>query len=194
MKLILASSSVRRAEILNAAGIPFEVRAANVDESRHSGETPAQMVERLAREKAEATAREIYSSGPLTVLAADTVVVVDGEIFGKPANAEDARAMLRKLCGREHEVLSGFAALRIPDHALRSGVETTRVWFTEMSDAEIHAYVASGEPLDKAGAYAIQGLAGRYIPRIDGCYFNVVGLPLARVSQALRELDWPSDE
>jgi nucleoside triphosphate pyrophosphatase len=191
MKLILASSSPRRAEILTAAGIPFEVRAAMIDESRRAGETPAQMVERLARQKAEATAREIYSSGPLTVLAADTVVVVDGEIFGKPANAADAHAMLRKLRGREHDVLSGFAALRIPDHAVLSGVETTRVWFAEMSDAEIDAYAASGEPLDKAGAYAIQGIAGRHIPRIDGCYFNVVGLPLARVWQALNKLGWP---
>jgi len=149
------------------------------------------MVARLAREKAEAAAREISSNEAAIILGADTVVFADSDIFGKPANLQDARAMLRKLRGREHQVMSGIAALRLPDRAMSCGVETTRVWFADMSEAEVEAYLASGEPMDKAGAYAIQGTAGRYITRIDGCYFNVVGLPLARVWQALKELGWP---
>jgi septum formation protein len=192
MKLILASASPRRAEILAGAGIEFEVRPANIEELRMPDESPEEMVERLARAKAGTVAREVQPLEPTIILSADTVVVVDAEIFGKPANSGDAREMLRKLRGREHDVVTGFAALRLPDRAIRSGSETTRVWFAPISDAEVDAYVSSGEPLDKAGSYAIQGLAGRYIPRVDGCYFNVVGLPLARIWQALKELGWPS--
>jgi septum formation protein len=191
MKLILASASPRRAEILAGAGFAFEVLPANITESRLRDESPEQMVERLARAKAEAVALELHSPEPAIVLGADTVVVADAEIFGKPANSAVAREMLLKLRGREHRVVTGFAALRLPDGVMRSGFETTRVCFAPMSNAEVEAYVSSGEPLDKAGAYAIQGFAGRYIPRIDGCYFNVVGLPLARVWQALTELGWP---
>jgi septum formation protein len=191
MKLFLASASPRRAEILTGAGIAYEVVAVNINESRLPGESPEQMVERLARTKAEADAIAIHSSEPAIVLGADTVVVSDDKIFGKPANSGDAREMLRKIRGREHRVITGFAALRLPDRTILSGVETTRVWFAPMTDAEVDDYVSTGEPLDKAGAYAIQGIAGRYIPRIDGCYFNVVGLPLARVWQALAELGWP---
>lgn len=191
MKLFLASASPRRAEILRNAGIAFEVAAANVNESRLLGESPEQMVERLARAKAEAAASAIRSAEPAIILGADTIVVVDEEIFGKPANSNDARKMLRILRGREHRVITGFAALRIRDQAILSGTETTHVSFAPMTDAEVDAYVSTGEPLDKAGAYAIQGIAGRYISRIDGCYFNVVGLPLARVWQVLTELGWP---
>jgi septum formation protein len=192
MKLILASASPRRAEILAAAGIPFVIRASQIDESRWPGESPEKMAERLARAKAETVAREDNSDGPRIILGADTVVVVDDKILGKPGNAAAAREMLVKLRGREHRVITGFALLRAQDNEIRSGHEITRVWFSDMTDAEVGAYVATNEPLDKAGAYAIQGIAGRYIPRIEGCYFNVVGLPLARVWQALQDLGWPN--
>ena len=192
MRLILASASPRRAEILAAAGIPFEIREPKIDESRLPDESPEQMVERLAREKANAAARVGNLLGPHIILGADTVVVADEEILGKPGSAAAARQMLRKLQGREHRVITGFALLRMHDGEIRSGYETTRVWFSAMTDAEIDAYVDTSEPLDKAGAYAIQGIAGRFIPRIEGCYFNVVGLPLARISQALKELGWPA--
>ena len=192
MKLILASGSLRRAEILAAAGIPFEVRATKTDESRLAGESPEQMVERLARTKAQAAATDVNASSLYMILGADTVVVEGEEILGKPQNAADARRMLLKLRGREHRVITGFALLRVQDGEIRAGHETTRVWLSAMTDAEVDAYVASGEPLDKAGAYAIQGIAGRYIPRIEGCYFNVVGLPLARVWKALTDLGWPN--
>ena len=192
MKLILASASPRRAEILAAAGIPFEIRAPKIDESRLTGESPEKMVERLAREKANAVARAGNFSGPHIILGADTVVVAGEEILGKPRDPAIAREMLLKLRGRKHRVLTGFALLRTQDGEIRAGSETTRVWFSAMTDAEIDAYVDTNEPLGKAGAYAIQGIAGRFIPQIDGCYFNVVGLPLARIWQALKELGWPA--
>jgi septum formation protein len=192
IKLILASASPRRAEILTAAGIPFEVLASEVDESRLPGESPEQMVERLARTKAEAVVRSFSSFGPRIILGADTVVIGGEEILGKPGNAATARQMLLKLQGREHQVSTGFALLRAQDGKILSGYETTRVWISSMKDDEVDTYVATREPLDKAGAYAIQGIAGRYIPRIEGCYFNVVGLPLARVWQALVDLGWPN--
>jgi septum formation protein len=192
MKLILASASPRRAEILSAAGIPFEVHASAIDESQLRGESPEEMVERLARAKTEAVARELLPTSPVIILSADTVVVVDDEILGKPGNAATARGMLLKLRDREHLVITGFALLRVQDNQIRVGHETTRVWFSQMTDAEIDAYVATDEPLDKAGAYAIQGIAGRYIPRIKGCYFNVVGLPMARVWEAMKNLGWPN--
>jgi nucleoside triphosphate pyrophosphatase len=192
MKLILASASPRRAEILSAAGIPFEVRASRIDESRLPGESPEKMVERLARAKAEAVALELLPSDSTIILGADTVVVANDEILGKPGNAATAREMLPKLRGREHLVITGFALSRPQDNQIRVGHETTRVWFSNMTNDEVDAYVATHEPLDKAGAYAIQGIAGRYIPRIEGCYFNVVGLPLARVWQVLKEFGWPT--
>ena len=188
MKVILASASPRRAEILTVAGIPFVVRASKIDESRLPGESPENMVERLARAKAEDVARELLPAGPTIILGADTVVVVNGEILGKPGNAATAREMLLKLRGREHRVITGFALLRVQHKQIHVGHETTRVWFSEITDAEIDSYVATGEPFDKAGAYAIQGIAGRYIPRIEGCYFNVVGLPMARVWEAMKDL------
>ena len=190
MKVILASASPRRAEILTVAGIPFVVRASKIDESRLPGESPENMVERLARAKAEDVARELLPAGPTIILGADTVVVVNGEILGKPGNAATAREMLLKLRGREHRVITGFALLRVQHKQIHVGHETTRVWFSEITDAEIDSYVATGEPFDKAGAYAIQGIAGRYIPRIEGCYFNVVGLPMARVWEAMKDLGW----
>lgn len=131
---------------------------------------------------------EIRREGIAIVLGADTVVVADAEVLGKPSLMMGAREMLLKLRGREHQVITGFAVLRIPEGNLKVGYEVTRVWIAPLTDVEVDAYVATGEPLDKAGAYAIQGIAGRYIPRIEGCYFNVVGLPLARIWQALTEL------
>jgi septum formation protein len=178
--LILASRSPRRHEILTAAGIPHRVLAAEVNESVRPGESAAEYVRRLAREKAEAVAA---APGDV-VLGADTVVVVDGEILGKPADAAAARAMLGRLAGREHEVITGIC-LRGPAGTVEDA-EATRVCFLPLSAAEIDAYVASGEPMDKAGAYAIQGLASKFVSRVEGCYFNVVGLPLAKVYEHLR--------
>jgi nucleoside triphosphate pyrophosphatase len=178
--LVLASQSPRRSEILRQAGIPFVVRAANIDEAPLAGERPEDYVRRLAEEKARAV-----ELGPgENVLAADTTVVVDGTMLGKPEDAEDARRMLRLLEGRRHDVLTGIC--------LRDGITVTvdwaqtGVWFSEMTEAEIAGYVGSGEPMDKAGAYAIQGLASKFIQKIDGCYFNVVGLPVALVYRYLR--------
>ena len=186
MNLILASASPRRAEILQAAGLHFTVLPAEVDEARFAGELPHEHVQRLASAKAELSATRF--AGPGIILAADTVVAVEGEIFGKPHSTEDARRMLRTLSGRMHSVLTGVTLIRLPDAARRSFVETTHVHFAPLSLADIEEYLATEEPYDKAGAYAIQGRAGRYIPMIEGCYFNVVGLPLARVFQSLREL------
>jgi len=188
MKLILASSSPRRAEVLADAGFTFEVVAARVDESRRTGEQAEAYVRRLAEAKARAVAGGV--SPPAIVIAADTVVVMDGEVLGKPASAEDAGRMLRRLSGRTHQVLTGLAVLKIPGGAARVEIETTRVTFAPLTEAEIEAYVASGEPLDKAGAYAIQGRGGRLVARVEGCYFNVVGLPLARLYRILREMGW----
>jgi septum formation protein len=194
MKLILASASPRRAEILAAAGIPFETHPTNIDELRRAGESTVQLVERLARTKAETAARAMRSAEPAIILGADTVVVLGDEVLGKPLDAANAREMLMKLRGREHQVITGFAAMHVSDGAIRLGHETTRVWLMPMSDADVDDYVATGEPLDKAGAYAIQGVAGKFIPKIEGDYFNVVGLPLARVWQALTELGWPASK
>ena len=189
MKLILASSSPRRAEILANAGLPFSVLSSAVDESPYPGESPAALVQRLANAKADlVTARAV---GPAIVLAADTIVVLDDRILGKPASLEAARHMLRQLSGRTHSVLTGVSLIRLPDGERRQFIESTLVHFRPVTEEEISAYLATEEPLDKAGAYAIQGQAGRYIPRIEGCYFNVVGLPLSRVLTELKVLGWP---
>jgi septum formation protein len=191
MKLILASGSLRRAEILRNAAIPFTVLSSAVDETPIAGESPDDLVRRLAEAKADlAAARAV---GPAIILAADTIVTIDGRILGKPRSADDARRALEQLSGRTHSVVTGVAFVRLPDAFRRVFVESTIVHFRELSSEEILRYIATGEPFDKAGSYAIQGRAGRYIPRIEGCYFNVVGLPLARVAQALAELGWPED-
>jgi len=188
MKLILASASVRRAEILRDAGYHFSVLSSAVDETPFAGESPHDLVLRLAEAKAQlAAARAV---GPAIIIAADTEVVLDGRIFGKPRSSDDARRMLTKLSGRSHNVLTGVAVVRLPDAERISFVETTRVEFAPLSDEEITRYLDTGEPYDKAGAYAIQGYAARYIPCIEGCYCNVVGLPLSRLQQALTELGW----
>ena len=191
MKLILASASPRRAEILRSAGLPFLVLSSAVDETPIPGESPQELVLRLALAKAElAAARAV---GPAIVIAADTIVTLDGATLGKPRTTEDAGQMLEKLSGRTHSVITGVALIRLPDVERREFYETTRVQFTALDAEEIVRYLSSGEPFDKAGAYAIQGRAGRYIPRIEGCYYNVVGLPLARLCQALVELGWSED-
>jgi septum formation protein len=189
MKLILASSSPRRAEILANAGLPFTVLSSAVDESPYPGEAPAALVQRLANAKADlVTARAV---GPAIVLAADTVVLLDNKILGKPHSTEDARHMLQQLSGRTHSVLTGVALVRLPDGERRQFIESTLVHFRPITEEELSSYLATREPYDKAGAYAIQGQAGRYIPRIEGCYFNVVGLPLARVLTEMQTLGWP---
>jgi septum formation protein len=188
MKLILASASPRRAEILRDAGIIFSATPSEVDETPLPGESPHDHVQRLAAAKAEAVAAR--SIGPAIVIGADTVVTIDDHIIGKPRSAEDARRTLTKLSGRTHSVLTGVTLIRLPDAERISFVEETLVHFSPLSAEEISQYLATEESYDKAGAYAIQGRAGRYIPRIEGCYFNVVGLPLARVAQELKVLGW----
>jgi septum formation protein len=188
MKLILASSSPRRAEILRNAGISFFVLTSAIDETPVPGESPNDLVLRLANAKAELVAARAV--GPAIVIAADTIVTLDGKILGKPRSSDDARRMLEQLSGRTHCVVTGVALTRLPDAAHLEFVESTLVHFDPLSSEEISAYLSTGEPYDKAGAYAIQGRAARYIPRIEGCYFNVVGLPLARVTAALQDLGW----
>jgi septum formation protein len=191
MKLILASASLRRAEILHSAGLPFSVLSSAVDETPIPGESPKQMVQRLALAKAElAAARAV---GPAIIIAADTTVTLDGGVLGKPRTTDDARQMLEKLSGRTHSVITGVALIRLPDAERIEFSETTHVHFAALEPDEIVRYLSSGEPFDKAGSYAIQGRAGRYIPRIEGCYYNVVGLPLARLCSALAELGWSEE-
>ena len=191
MRLILASASARRAEILRDAGYHFSVLSSAIDETPYPDESPQDLVQRLASTKGElAAARAV---GPAILIAADTEVVLDGHIFGKPRSSDDARRMLTKLSGRTHSVLTGVCLIRLPDAERVSFVETTLVTFASLSEEEITRYLATGEPHDKAGAYAIQGYAARYIPRIEGCYFNVVGLPLARLQKALTELGWAEE-
>ncbi|MCA1618820.1 MAG: Maf family protein [Acidobacteria bacterium] len=181
--LVLASSSPRRSEILTAVGWPFEAHPAGVDETRLAGEPAEEFVRRLAREKAEAVARTRLFG---LVLGADTTVVVDGEILEKPRDAGDARRMLRLLSGRWHEVLTGVALVRAETGRVAVGVERTRVRFAETSEEEIGWHVETGDVLDKAGAYAIQGRAALFIEAIDGDYWNVVGLPVRLVYELAR--------
>jgi septum formation protein len=210
--LVLASASPRRQELLRNAGISFTVQPADVDETPLAGEPPRECAERLAREKALA----VWRTRPQDlVLGADTIVVVDETILGKPADADDAARMLRLLSGRVHRVITGvcvveavasrqlpvasqaaphfqsrrssYEVLRTENGERRTASETTLVTMNELSDEEIRDYVATGEPMDKAGAYAIQGVASRWIPRIEGDYSNVVGLPVALVNRMLRE-------
>src|SRR5689334_21960094 len=207
MSLVLASSSPRRQELLRAAGIAFTVEAADLPEVPHPGEPSQQFAERMAREKATTVAQRRGRAGEW-VLAADTVVFVNGEILGKPADAPDpavdAARMLRLLSGREHKVITGVCLVDSGRWTVASGqqkptagrrpsavdfvaYETTRVWMDAFTEDDIRDYIATGGPLDKAGAYAIQGRASRWIPRIEGCYFNVVGLPVPLVYRMLRE-------
>ena len=191
MRLVLASASPRRAELLNAAGIEFDVVSAEVDELMDPEETPDGYVRRVALSKAEVVRAQ---TGDCPILAADTVVVVDNEVLGKPADADDARRMLTLLSGRQHAVITAVCLINPPGSTeaghdvngtgfgrVQVAVSRTTVEFAELSQQEIDWYVASGEPMDKAGAYGIQGLASRFVTRIMGSYSNVVGLPIALV-------------
>ena len=198
MRLVLASASPRRADLLRAAGYSFETLAVNLDEGVEAGETPAAYVARLAHEKSAAAMQQFLSraqicGGPeraaphdVIVLGADTTVVVESEILGKPRDDRDAATMLGKLSGRAHEVLTGISLRTSAGEWGR--VETTRVYMTDLTADNIAWYVASGEGRDKAGGYAVQGLASRFISRIDGSYSNVVGLPVEAVSAVLRDI------
>jgi septum formation protein len=183
--LVLASASPRRRELLTQAGFSFEVHPADISENLFPGEDPIAYVTRLAREKAQAVYKEITKAPapPLVVLGADTTVTLDDHILGKPEDAADAARMLRLLSGRTHRVITGVAVVTAT--STKVAAESTAVSFLALSDAEITDYIATGEPMDKAGAYAIQGFAARWIPRIEGCYFNVVGLPISLVSTLL---------
>ena len=187
--LILASASPRRRELLSQAGVAFTVAAADINEELLPNEAAAAYVQRLAEGKAQAiwnSNRSADQSGePLLVLGADTCVVCDEHILGKPTDTADARRMLELLSGRTHAVLTGLAV--VTGQKIVRDVEITQVTFNRIDDAELAQYIASREPLDKAGAYAIQGYAARWIPRIEGCYFNVVGLPIARTIALLAE-------
>jgi septum formation protein len=189
--LVLASSSPRRAEILRAVGWPFETCPANVDETREPNERAEDFVRRLAREKAETVARTRLFG---LVLGADTTVVVDGEILEKPRDEGDARRMLRLLSGRWHEVLTGVALVRAESGRTVVGIERTRVRFALMTDEEIAWHVATGDVLDKAGAYAVQGRAALFIEAIEGDYWNVVGLPVRLVYELARGFESDATE
>ena len=187
LRLILASASPRRRELLAQAGYTFEVQPAHVNEDLRPDEDPIAYVVRLAREKAQSVFAEISSTGPASppavVLGADTTVTLDSHILAKPEDAADAARMLRLLSGRTHRVITGVALASAK--GVEVAAEVTGVQFLTLNDDEIAAYIATGEPMDKAGAYGIQGFAAKWIPRIEGCYFNVVGLPLALVNTML---------
>ena len=188
MQLILASSSPRRRELLTQAGYTFHIHPAHIPEDPRLNEDPVAYVTRLAREKAEAVYTALAPTDPnIAVLGADTTVTLDNHILGKPESPEDAARMLRLLSGRTHRVITGVALVTegasVP--AVSAAAEVTAVQFLTLSEQEIQTYIATGEPMDKAGAYAIQGRAARWIPRIDGCYFNVVGLPISLVATLL---------
>jgi septum formation protein len=205
--LILASASPRRRELLIQAGFEFQVHPAHIPEDPYPNEDPIAYVTRLALQKAQAVYNKIASTETdadapglasetwesttpdqrsLIVLGTDTTVTLDNQILGKPENAEDAARMLRLLSGRTHRVITGVSL--VSAHRTETAAEITAVQFLTLSEAEIQAYIATGEPNDKAGAYAIQGRAARWIPRIEGCYFNVVGLPISLVSTLLGQM------
>ena len=182
MNVILASQSPRRRELLGLFHIPFCVRVADIDETMTPGAAPDSEVARLSREKALAVERQADD----LVIAADTIVVCDGRILGKPADAEGAKAMLRLLSGRDHQVMTGMTVLRADQAVVVT--EVTDIHFRELTEKEIEDYVASGEPMDKAGAYGIQGGAALFCSRMEGDYYNVVGLPVCRLAQILKEV------
>jgi len=186
-RLILASGSPRRRELLAHLGVPFEVAPADVDEAWRSGEPAEDLVRRLAVEKAQAVAAN--AGDDVVVLAADTVVVLDGDVLGKPSDADDAAAMLARLAGRLHVVLTGVAVARAAGGAAGIDVEVvaTEVFFDALTPEDIAWYVATGEPLDKAGAYGIQGVGGTFVASIRGSFDNVVGLPMAVARRMLAD-------
>ena len=181
--LVLASASPRRRELLTQIGLTFDVETADIDETPRVAEDALAYVQRLAEHKAAAVFARHPNRSRLTVLGADTTVLCQGQILGKPSNEDDAARMLRLLSDRAHQVITGVALLTAS--ARHIAAETTTVHMAPLTEAQIATYITSGEPMGKAGAYAIQGRAARFIPRIEGCYSNVVGLPLARVSAML---------
>ncbi len=197
---ILASSSPRRRELLASLGIDFSIQKPDIDETQHPSEAPLDYVSRLSREKAFRIADNLLH--PATVLAADTVVILgadtlgvdeQGEILGKPVDADDARTMLRRLRGRIHQVCTAITLVKLPVGDVPQSLTTitrTDVTMRDYSDAEIDAYIATGDPFDKAGSYAIQHPTFRPVARIDGCYTNVVGLPVCTLKNALVEIGW----
>jgi len=182
-RVVLASASPRRRDLLDLIGIAHEVRPANIDETMRPRETPRRYAERLAREKASAIATR---DPDLITIGADTVVVINRKVLGKPADATDAARMLRMLSGREHTVITAVAVSR--GRKLRSAIEEVRVKFRRLRDDEIDAYIAMGEPMDKAGAYGIQGYGATIVERIEGDYFAVMGLPLVRLVGLMRDV------
>jgi septum formation protein len=189
--IILASASPRRAELLRSAAIPFTVDVADIAEDLKAGEKPVEHAERLAREKAEVVANR--NPGKI-VLGADTIVLVDDQILGKPRDPADAKRMLRLLSGRAHQVITGVAIVFLESEyrKLETRSEKTEVFFDKLTPADIEAYIATREPMDKAGAYAIQGIASRWITKIEGDYANVVGLPVALVWEMLQKFVRPA--
>jgi len=186
IRLILASNSPRRRELLRNAGFEFDVRPSGIEESRLPDESPEDFARRLARDKALDVARQ--SEAGSLVLGADTVVAIDREFLEKPVDAVDAARMLRTLSGRTHRVITAVCLISAPERVLAWRHETTSVTFRKLTNQEIESYVASGEPFDKAGSYAIQGLASRFVPRVEGCYFNVVGLPVPLVYEIVKSI------
>lgn len=184
--IILASSSPRRKDLLNQIGVAFRVDPAAVDETVLPGEAPEKYAVRVALEKARVAAAR---AGAGLVIAADTIVVLNDEILGKPADARDAERMLMLLSGKAHCVITGLAVMDAATGRALTRTSLTRVWFRGLSQHEIASYVATGEPLDKAGAYGIQERGALFVERIDGCYFNVVGLPLSLLAELLRDMD-----
>ena len=182
MQLILATQSPRRKELLGLIHIPFIIRVADIDETMDPHLSPAAEVARVSQAKAEAISREPED----VVIAADTIVVCDGEVLGKPKDADDAFRMLRMLSGRDHQVMTGMTVLR-GDHSVTS-TEITDIHFRELSDKEIWSYVRSGEPMDKAGSYGIQGGAALFAEKLCGDYYNVMGLPVCRLGQILKQI------
>jgi septum formation protein len=196
VRLILASASPRRRELLARLGLPFEVRPSGLDETLVPGVAASSLVTALARAKAREIADQLRTAGgePTVILGADTLVVLDGRPLGKPGSPEDARGMLRTLRGRSHQVVTGVARGAVPGERAAAEAVTSDVVMRAYSDVEIDAYLATGEPADKAGAYAVQGVGRRLVARVDGCYTNVVGLPLGTTARLLRRFGLaPSD-
>ncbi len=186
MRLILASKSPRRRELLEKAGFEFDVQPSDLEEVPRPGEQAEDLARRIARDKALAVAA-LAGQGTF-ILGADTVVASNGEILGKPDSPVDARRMLRTLSGATHRVMTGVCVVRAPQTVEAWTHETTFVTFRKLDPEEIESYVASGEPFDKAGGYGIQGLASRFVTRIEGCYFNVVGLPVPLVYDIFKKI------
>lgn len=186
MRFILASSSARRRELLANAGFEFDIRKPDVEETPRPGEAPEDCARRLARDKALSVARSCEAG--LLVLGADTVVAMDHDLFGKPSGPFDATRMLRAFSGRTHRVITAICLVRAPERVEAWAHENTFVTFRQLEEDEIRAYVATGEPFDKAGGYAVQGLASRFVTHIEGCFFNVVGLPIPLLYEVFKSV------